>query len=330
MKFGRDNYNRLYELLTLINAMRGTLGGLTYDDIQDKFGWERKTVERMLRLIENTYMNSFVKERGDGNKMFYRLARGDAFPPGFISESEVVALRTALGFVKTNEPLRLPLESLAGKLESLNNDAAVCNIEDMTLASGTASAPRPYIKFNRKVMETLQTAILTYRVVKVKYRRAADSAAMPFSVCPLGFLYGTQNNYLIASHIDRTARPRHYTLDQIQSVALTPKTFDAKGFDLRKYSEKSFGSWIGPGDGYKVKWKVRPEAADRASRFVFHPTQKVTPQKDGGLIVEFTADGLREMAYHLITWAGGIKPLAPKELIDEYKNLLKLAANALK
>ena len=330
MKQWRDNYNRLYELLTLINALRGTLGGLTYDDIQDKFGWERKTVERMLRLVENTYITSFVKERGYGNKMFYRLARDGAFPPGFISESEVVALRTALGFVRMNEPLRLPLESLAGKLESLKSDASVCNIEDMTLASGTASAPRPYITFNRKVMDALQTAILAYRVVRLKYRRAADRAAMPLTVCPLGFLYGTQNNYLIASYIDQTARPRHYILHQIESVALTPKTFDAKGFDLRKYSEKSFGSWISPGGGYKVKWKVRPEAADRASRFVFHPTQKVTPQKDGGLLVEFTADGLREMACHLMTWAGYIKPLAPKELIDEYKNLLKLAAEALK
>ena len=329
MKMGRDNYNRLYELLTLINSLRGTLGGLTYDDIQDKFGWERKTVERMLRLLENTYLNSFVKERGDSNKMFYRLARGDAFPPGCISESEVVALRTALGFVKMNEPLKLPLESLAGKLESLKGGAAASNIEDMALASGTASAPRPYIKFDRKIMETLQTAILAYRVVKIKYRRA-DTAASPLTVCPLGFLYGIQNNYLVASYVDQTTHPRHYILDQIQSVALTAKTFDAKSFDLRKYAEKSFGSWIAHGGGYKVKWKVKPEAAERAERFVFHPTQKVTRQRDGGLIVEFVADGLKEMAWHLMTWEGNIKPLAPKELIDEYRNQLKLAAEALK
>jgi predicted DNA-binding transcriptional regulator YafY len=149
-------------------------------------------------------------------------------------------------------------------------------------------------------------------------------------VCPLGFLYGIQNNYLVASYVNQTSRPRHYILDQIQSAALTSKTFDANGFDLRKYAEKSFGSWIAHSGGYKVKWKVRPEAAERASRFVFHPTQKITPQKDGGLIVEFVADGLREMAWHLMTWEGNIKPIAPKELVDEYKNQLKLAAEALK
>jgi len=330
MKQGRDNYNRLYELLALINAMRGTLGGLTYDDIQDRFGWERKTVERMLKLLENTYMSSFVRERGDSNRMFYRLSRGDVFPPGFISENEVVALRTALGFVKTNEPLRLPLESLAGKLESLTGGAAASNIEDMALASGTASAPRPCIKFDRKIMETLQTAILAYRVVKIKYRRAVDSAAYQLTLCPLGFIYGIQNNYLVASYVGQTSLQRHYILDQIQSAALTAKMFDAKGFDLRKYAEKSFGSWISSGGGYKVKWKVKPEAAERASRFVFHPTQKITRQKDGGLIVEFVADGLREMVWHLMTWEGNIKPLAPKELIDEYRKQLKLAAGALK
>jgi len=179
MKQGRDNYNRLYELLGLINAMRGSPGGLTYDDIQNRFGWERKTVERMLKLVENTYWNSFIKERGGNNKIFCRLSRGDVFPPMCISEREVVALRTVLGIVKTNEPLKLPLESLAGKLESLQNNAAAINIEDMTLASGTASAPRPCIKLDRKILETLQTAILAYRVVKIKYRRARLALHLP-------------------------------------------------------------------------------------------------------------------------------------------------------
>jgi len=75
---------------------------------------------------------------------------------------------------------------------------------------------------------------------------------------------------------------------------------------------------------------VAPEAAEKASTFVFHPTQKIRPQKDGSLIVEFTADGLKEMAWHLMTWEGMIKPIAPKELVAEYKNQVKLAASALK
>jgi len=325
-----DTYNRVSEIIALINALRNSMAGLTYDDIQERFGWERKTVERMLALVKRQYDGSFIKQRGDDNKMLYRLSRDDEFPPNRITEAEVVALRTALGFVKSNEPLKRPLESLADKLEAVSNDeCGASNIEDLTLVNGTASAPHPRITCDGGIMEALQNAVLAFCVVKIKYKQLSAKTAGSVTVCPLGFLYGVQNNYLVASYVTsgRAARPRHYILSRIESVEPTDKTFDAMGFDIRKYAQKSFGAWISGDGGYDVKWKVAPEAAERASRFVFHPTQKLTPQKDGSLIVEFTADGLKEMVWHLMTWEGMIKPIAPKELVAEYKNQVKLAAS---
>ena len=330
MKQGRDNYSRLYDLLTLINALCASRGGLTYDDIQDKFGWTRRTAERMLQVVENHYY-SFRKERGrSDNRMYFRILADDTLPPGDISENEVVALRTAAGFVKNNEQLKLPLESLAGKLEARKGAAAMSNIEDMTLANGTASAPRPRIRCGHKIVETLQDAILAFRIAKIKYKQSVNGAVTQLTVCPLGFLYGVQNNYLVACYTGQNDKPRHYILSQIQSVKLTGTVFDAEEFDIREYAQKSFGSWIAHGGGYKVKWKVKPKAAERAKRFDFHPTQKMTELKDGSLLVEFFADGLKEMAWHLMTWEGMIKPVAPKELVDEYEKQLKLAADALK
>lgn len=179
-------------------------------------------------------------------------------------------------------------------------------------------------------MEVLQEAVLAFRVVKITYKKSAGRSAEPVTVCPLGFLYGIQNNYLVASHVGDIDHPRHYTLTQVLSVKPTGKYFDAGEFNIHKYAVKSFGAWISHDGGYNVKWRVKPEAAERASQFVFHPTQKMTPQKDGSLLVEFVADGLREMAWHLMTWEGQICPVAPKELVAEYKKQLKLAAGALK
>jgi predicted DNA-binding transcriptional regulator YafY len=139
-----------------------------------------------------------------------------------------------------------------------------------------------------------------------------------------------QNNYLVAAREDEIEQPRHYILSQIQDVEVMDKTFDAKGFDIHKYAQKSFGAWISSDGGHKIKWRVSPEAAERARQFIFHPTQKITPQEDGSLIVEFVADGLKEMAWHLMTWEGKIQPLAPRGLIEESTNQLKLAAQALK
>jgi len=327
---GRDNFARLYDLLTLINDLRNSRAGLTYDYIQDKLECSRRTAERMIAIIENHYYNFRKERRRVDNKIYFRLLPDDDLPPNSISEDEVVALRTAIGFVKNNDPLKLPLESLAGKLQAMKGGGASGNIEDMTLACGTASAPRPRIQCDRGIIEALQKAILSYSIVKIKYQKTDSGAAASHTICPLGFLYGIQNNYLVACAEGRSDRPKHYTLGRIQSVTLTKTEFDAQEFDIREYAKKSFGSWIAHDGGYKVKWKVSPKAAKTAKRFEFHPTQKMKEMADGSLTVEFVADGLKEMAWHLMTWEGAIKPIAPKELVEEYEKQLELAAGALK
>jgi hypothetical protein len=46
--------------------------------------------------------------------------------------------------------------------------------------------------------------------------------------------------------------------------------------------------------------KTMSHAATVAREFVFHPTQVLTDMPDGSLVVEFTASGCVEMAWHLI------------------------------
>jgi len=48
------------------------------------------------------------------------------------------------------------------------------------------------------------------------------------------------------------------------------------------------------------------------------------------LIVEFFADGLKEMSWHLMTWEGMIKPVAPKELVEEFERQVRLSAGVLR
>ncbi|MDR0481273.1 MAG: WYL domain-containing transcriptional regulator [Gallionellaceae bacterium] len=322
---------RLEDLLRLINKLRGSTRGLGYAEIQDAFGWERKTTERMLGIIENQFPQGFVKERGDGQKKLFRLRREDGYPPNYIAESEIVALKTALGYIGANQALQAPLDSLAGKLESMlqNSQRGQSNIEDLALVNGAACAPRPRIVTDPAIIETLQNAILACRMVQISYQRTPDGPAAQYIRCPLGFLYGVQNNYLVAAFEGKVETPGHYIVSQIASVEVLPTPFDAKGFDIHKYAEKSFGVWMEDQGGYAVQWRVKPAAAQRARRFVFHPTQQVTEQKDGSLFIEFFADGLKEMVWHLMTWEGQIQPLAPPELIAEFEHQIAMAKKAL-
>ena len=51
-----------------------------------------------------------------------------------------------------------------------------------------------------------------------------------------------------------------------------------------------------------VQLRFDAQAAQDVTHFIFHPDQTVTANKDGSLTVRFTAGGLDEVCWHLVTW----------------------------
>ena len=93
------------------------------------------------------------------------------------------------------------------------------------------------------------------------------------------------------------------------------KTFTRKrALSIEKYAENSFG--VFQEEPVNVVWKFSPNAAQDASEFLFHPSQKLEPQKDGSLMVSFRAGGLLEMCWHLFTWGGEVEVIKPKRLVS--------------
>ena len=63
-------------------------------------------------------------------------------------------------------------------------------------------------------------------------------------------------------------------------------------------------------------WRFSPAAAETAKEFMFHPTQEVTREADGSLLVRFIASGHLEMAWHLYMWGDAVEVVAPERLRD--------------
>ena len=55
----------------------------------------------------------------------------------------------------------------------------------------------------------------------------------------------------------------------------------------------------------------------------FHPTQTVTQQPDGSVLVNFQASGELEIIWHLFKWGGDVKILSPERLKETYRNYIK-------
>lgn len=324
----RDNYNRLYELYDFINELyMHRFSGMTYADIMMRFGWNRKTTERMLNVVQNVMGPALVREHvGDGtNKKAYRLncVSVASLPPNFVTNDELVALTAATDFSQLNDDIAPHLRRLNAKLSRISRQNAG-DFDDMILASGTAATPRPHIKNNPVIMQQLQNAVLGCHVISMMYKGKKHRC------CPLGFLYGLHNNYLVAENAHYKNIQANYILSEISKVKIHDEQFDAHQFDIHEYAKRSFGVYQnGFVGGYDVKWQVSRKAAADAKRYVFHPEQKIIENPDGTLTVSFHADGLREMVWHLFTWGGEVIPIAPKELVDEYKKYIKLATDSI-
>ena len=71
-----------------------------------------------------------------------------------------------------------------------------------------------------------------------------------------------------------------------------------------------------------VVWQFSASVADAIEEYVFHPNQSMQRQKDGSVIVKFTAGGLMEMCWHLYTWGANVKVIEPIELKELMKKAL--------
>lgn len=324
----RDNYNRLYELYDFINELRGrTFSGMSYEEIMVHFGWSRKTAERMLNVLKTLFGDGLTYDYIDdgSRRKSYKLVIKDLnkLPLNFISEEDLINLKTASKMLANDANVSGGLSRLAAKLGAINLKTGN-NADDVVGATSAVAIPGPKVNIDKGIIGALQEAVQSFKQVEIEYNGRKRV------VCPLGFLYGIRNNYLIAANKRYISNPVKYKLCDIASVKILDDFFDAEGFDIHKYSIRSFGVYSGKEDGYDIEWLVKKEAAQDAKNYIFHATQQMIKNEDGTLTIKFHADGLREMAWHLFTWGGMIVPIAPAELVTEYKNYIKLAQESLK
>ena len=114
---------------------------------------------------------------------------------------------------------------------------------------------------------------------------------------------------------------QRYMLSKAQNAEFDKQGRILISANLREFANKSFG--VFQGEIYDVKLKFNPEAAEDASHYNFHPTQKGKWEKDGSYTVTFKASGDKHIMWHLFKWGDTVKIIAPKELKKKYKEYLQ-------
>lgn len=311
-------------LIDLARELAASHMGLTLNEMAERIGVGRRTVERMRDRLYELFPN--MEEISDPPTKRWRISgKLDSFLNA-PTPKELAALKTAM------EHLRAQNVGVADDLQNLENKMMTAigpklsrlapDIEALMQAEAIAvnQGPRPAV--DPYILNIIRDAILQLNQLSFNYSGGSKSEKERV-VNPYGIIFGGEA-YLIAQEIGKkTARPKMWRLDRISS----PKVLSDPGgppedFSLKQFAERSFGVFQ-EDVVYNVLLRIFPEYRDEAYRWVFHPKQKIIESTEGSLLIEMQGAGLRELAWSLFRWGGKLEVVAPQELKDEIKAALK-------
>lgn len=310
----KPRYSRVTDIIELIILMQSKVAGVSLNDIQEEFDVSRRTAERMRDSVLNLLpqvgeipRDSRVKRWGFINYSMNELVS--------FSKDEIATLEK----LKQNcdKISKKDLSTITNKIKTLNQkklNSLEQEIEFILNCEGYAVKQSPNYKIDLDSISTIREAIRGSFKLSGKYN---DKDKI---LSPLGLLFG-EKIYLVAIEDNKGGEPFTYLLHRFQNLKLTNKKFDSNGFDLREFAKKSFG--VFQGEIYNVKLNFDATAAEDASNYNFHPSQKGKWEKDGSYTVTFKASGDKHIIWNLFKWGDTVKIIAPKELKKKYKEYLQ-------
>lgn len=309
-------YEPVMKIIRLAIRLQGSLGGLTLDNIQEEFEVSRRTAERMRDAVEQTFGVLEVVPR-DGNKRNWRL-RSDALRRLVaISADELAELAGAAdaleraGLDDRAETMREIACKLRAAMQQHTLDKIEADVEALVLAEGLAMRPGPRPRLDPGLLSLLREAVVTGRMVEFHYIAQSTGRQSRQRVQPYGLLHG--NRAFLVGRTDWAGELRLWRLANASDARLTDERFERDpAFDLRAYAKRSFGTF--QERPVKVVLRFLPRAARDAAAFLFHPDQTVETNGDGTVTVQFTAGGIDEMCWHLVTWGNSVIVEKPARL----------------
>ena len=309
-------YERLKDILTLAIRMQGRRAGVTIGDIEAEFKVSRKTAERMRGAVEWAFGPLEIVENTD-SKRHWRLGSDTLRRLVRISATELADLMAAAdtldatGFGERASALRELDTRLRATLHTDSLAHIEADIEMLAQAEGLAMRPGPRQQLDRGLLDSLREAIATRRIVELGYRSQSTGRCSRRRIEPYGLLYGNR-----AFLIGRTERPgdmRLWRLANMSEARVTAESFTRDPeFDLEAYARRSFGTF--QEEPVEVVLRFAAGAKRDASGFLFHPGQSIEENADGTLTVRFTAGGIDEMCWHLVTWGESVTVEEPDRL----------------
>lgn len=313
-------YTKLRDMLDVALELQASSLGLTIDQLMDRTGRSRKTVERMLQGLAEIGLE-MEPSRLESDHHLTKRWRLRADMPGTLlalQSHERGALERHLQTLPEGAATRA-LAKLLGNQKPLSNHLAI-DAEELINRTAHIGRTGPRTQADEAQMAVFERAIQGFEKLELRYRAQGRHRATWRSVDPLGLLFG-RFGYLVAARGDISVT---YRLDLIEDVRPTGIIFEAPGdWNMKDWAADSFGIYHGD-DILDIRLRFTGEAAKRAEKVRFHPSQKMRRTR-GALLVELNCQGHRELIHELChpDWLGQVQIETPDSLRVEFNDYLR-------
>jgi predicted DNA-binding transcriptional regulator YafY len=295
----------------------------TVRELSERTGVSTRTIFRDLKGMQEAGVPIYY-DNG------YRLTESWSIPPMHFTSDELIALVTALNFVRRAGPLRSRksvtelVDKLLAALPTVQRETA----GQMDRALVIDPLPSRGME-DEQVIRTLEEAAAHGKKVSIHYaafsRGGEESQRV---VRPYGLTYRGTSLYLIG-FCELRQEIRTFRVGRIRAVRLLSDRFTIPAdFDLDGFLLEIWGITDGP--EMHVRLDFDASVAPLARETQWHHSQRVESRPDGTAIVTMTTRGRAELARWIAGYGGHVKVADPPELREAVVDLGRgiLAAHA--
>lgn len=317
--------NKAAEIIELAMMFQNSYSGLCIDDIQEHFECSRRSAERMKSLLFEMFPEKVEEVPTSDKKKRWRFVKGTAnmlisFTPDDFANFEYLRM------LSNDEHRQKELDELIAKIKALtpqkNAMALETDIEAILESEGFAVRQYSRIKADKKVLDKLRQAMLSFKKVEFDYN--TDKGLRHIGLNPYGVIIS--DKYYLVGFNEYVNDLRLYKVDKLQNLIVTDDYFEKdEKFLLSEYCNNSFS--IYQEEPMNITLEFDKSVAEDVLNYHFHPTQKIKQLDNGNIQVKFTSGGKLAICHELFKWGTFVTIKKSAELRKYYKNYLTNVVN---
>jgi len=230
------------------------------------------------------------------------------------SPTELMALVISRSLLRplAGTEIQTALDSAMAKASRLLPSASIDYVQQVQNVFAVGLGPHKTYRQHRETIDRLTQAIAKKRTVQMRYYSASRLRTMRREVDPYRLWYAAGGLYLVGyCHLRK--EPRMFAIERMRGVTLTDHPYQLPlGFDLEGFVQDSLMVMRGP----RIEVSLRFDKATAAwvKDRIWHPTQKITMLKSGGLILTLTVADSRELLGWVLSFGNGVRVIRPLSL----------------